>query len=516
MNSAAQIAFFAAATGGIALGLTVFQRSPQRRIEVRLVMALAPLVLALSIAGLVGFLCATPEHDYSAARLALSTGMLHGYPLYFGIDDGPILSSIYGPVSVLLYLPAAAFSDITVSFAVASATNILSFLLPVFVVFTVAGRRDLGLARAFASLTVGALFTSPVVHQILGPIHVDGPAIGLGFLSCAALLSTGGERATTRRLILAASLAVLAAWSKQVHAPVAIGQLAWLVLARGRREASRYFIALAGCALVSVLLVAAFFGPFPAWFNLIVIPGSHEFYPFGPIAAELARMSLPWLLVLGWSLYTSRHATRAPLTRPFGLFLLCALFLAPTSFLARAKLGGFLNSWHSHAYLILAASLALFDTISCAPARREILPLARRRVALALALLVLAFLPYRRAARAYHVLDGPNLQERTLAFARAHAGEVFFPWNPLVTLLTDGRLYHFEWGVRDREIAGYPPTEAHIRAHLPERLTYVMYPRDVAHRENGPKLVLLEYLKEFSEEVELPDAPDWVAFVRPR
>ena len=43
-----------------------------------------------------------------------------------------------------------------------------------------------------------------------------------------------------------------------------------------------------------------------------------------------------------------------------------------------------------------------------------------------------------------------NTQEVVYTYAVGHPGLVYFPWNGLSTLLAEGKLYHFEWGIYDR------------------------------------------------------------------
>ena len=98
-------------------------------------------------------------------------------------------------------------------------------------------------------------------YRVVGSVHVDGPSVGMGTLSCAFLLSGYRQNRApgTPSLAGAAACAVFAAWTKQVEAPIVFGQLAWLGLAYGRDAAKRYFVALAVAGLViSGAFVAAF------------------------------------------------------------------------------------------------------------------------------------------------------------------------------------------------------------------------------------------------------------------
>ncbi len=493
----------------LAASVVVYRRTHRLDFELRAICALAAVFAC--VVGLVhiALVLSGPAHDWAAIRLAPSVALRYGYDLYYPETSGPLLSTIYGPMSVLLYLPAAFIDDITRSLQFAGALRTASVLLPLAYLFHRASEGRRGLAFAFFLLTAGAMTSDVAMLQVFGTIHVDAPAIGLGILSCALLL--GGARVApgARQLAGAAVCVVLSAWTKQVDAPLVFAQLAWLGIAHGRKVAFAYFkwCAVAGAAIT--LAIVGVFGFEDTFFNVITVPGEHGRYPLGPILSEAARLALPFLGVIGWVLFRRSERTRIPLAENWALLLLCALALFPTSFLARAKLGGFQNSWHSQFYLIAGAGLAVFALVTAARATK-----ADRLIAIALCLLPLPYEPWTRTLNIYSRQNSENRMERALAFCEAHKHEAFFPWNPLVTLLSDGRLYHFEWAVRDRAIAGYVPTDKHIRDHLPERLTYVVYPADRFKQPETIGRELLERLPEFSKRVEVPGLEEYAVFVR--
>jgi hypothetical protein len=86
-------------------------------------------------------------------------------------------------------------------------------------------------------------------------------------------------------------------------------------------------------------------------------------------------------------------------------------------------------------------------------------------------------------------------------FAMRHPGEAYFPWQPLASLLAEGRLYHFEYGVVDRYLAGYEPTPEHLRADAPPRLRWIA-------ASNGPTL-MLRFFPEYSVPTQLAELPGW-------
>src|SRR5262249_25892728 len=82
---------------------------------------------------------------------------------------------------------------------------------------------------------------------------------------------------------------------------------------------------------------------------------------------------------------------------------------------------------------------------------------------------------YRTIARlpqAFRVFAG-NPEDRSFAFVRAHRGEVYLPFKPLVTLMAEGAAYHFSYGLYDRELANLPISADHFNAYLPPQMKYM-------------------------------------------
>jgi hypothetical protein len=87
---------------------------------------------------------------------------------------------------------------------------------------------------------------------------------------------------------------------------------------------------------------------------------------------------------------------------------------------------------------------------------------------------------------------------------------VYFPWNPLEHLVVEGRLYHFEYGVYDRILAGYSPSFDHFVHDIPPHSQLICYPPETSV---GAR-VTLKYLKEFRERVYLQELPNWECYRR--
>lgn len=474
--------------------------------------ALAGLAGALLLAALVAAVAAMPLRTWSAARLAPSAALVHGLPVYTPADAGAVLSTLYGPVSVLYFLPAFLAGDVTTRILVAGVLNVLALVVPfawLLLARRGAGPRDGPTLAVLLTGTLAALLGSHPLRQMLGGIHVDAPAIGLGLSSCAVLERHGGAPGRAR-LALAALLVVLSAWTKQVEAPLALAQLLYLGLRFGRALAWRYFAWLGAWSLAAGAVFLAAFDPAGLYFNLLRIPAGHPFVGLRGVAQELLLHALPIALLAAAGLLAARAGRRgrALLEVDGALFALGAVLLFPTSVLARAKLGGFVNSLHFLAYLLAAGVLALRCAASVPSTRPAAARLARALAAVTL-LAAVACWPWRELRRGVGALRDlhANPQQEAYEFARAHPGQAYFPWNPLSTLASDGELYHYEWAVVDRELAGQRMSDAHVRAHLPPRMEYVLFPP-------GEPRNMLRYLPEFTREVRLAGMERWIVYAR--
>src|SRR5207245_4082445 len=87
-------------------GVVIFLRSSRWSSVERLVAATLPLGFLILTAAFVRCVLRASLFAWNAARLAPTFALAHGYRLYYGPNSGPVLDTIYGPVTALIYLPA--------------------------------------------------------------------------------------------------------------------------------------------------------------------------------------------------------------------------------------------------------------------------------------------------------------------------------------------------------------------------------------------------------------------------
>jgi hypothetical protein len=76
--------------------------------------------------------------------------------------------------------------------------------------------------------------------------------------------------------------------------------------------------------------------------------------------------------------------------------------------------------------------------------------------------------------------------------------------------MSDGKYYHFEYGVGDYYLAGDMLPAEQIRAHLPADMAYLIYP---PKRQSEAMRGLLGNFSARIDSPELP--PGWIVYTRP-
>ncbi len=417
--------------------------------------------LLIGVVGAIAFrlwtsFCFFPLAEWNCVRLAPTFMLWFGPTPYPALDGGPLTTWIYGPVPLLLNLPAVLASDTISALFIAGVLNQLCALLPAAVaVFSLAppGSETTRTDRVWALLLCLALWPNPSLQYF----QADNPAVAFGLLSNVLLLrARGGHRVL---LGLAGLCAALAVWSKQTAIGLMAAQVLWVGLAVGFRAAGRYAFICAAFGLALGAGFIAWFGFDELWLNLVRIPGR---LPFG--ADPLARTLDFWMPLSGYVLLPAAGlivARRAIWKRdsPWLLPGLTWLCLLPGALVSTYRIGGATNSLNSFLYLLPLGAVAIVAAL------RRFAPRASHAW---LAAGILAVLTQQLAS-------SPLLPLRPLTtqlveaeqLARQFPGRIYFPWHPLVTFFSEHRFYHAEDGLYTRHIAGLPVDPAAARRDLP-------------------------------------------------
>lgn len=496
-----------------------------RRAE-RLAVSALPAMLYIAVAAAVLAAVRAPENYWNGCRLAPAVGLLYGERIYRPPSSGAVLNTIYPPMAYLPYLPAGLFRRPAAAVMAASCVSMTLFFLPFLALcFARRGpqRRTQWLTGPYVYLGFYTLvMTSPVLFAAGHWVHCDAPAVGFGAAACVALYLArpGGAvgPAATAVSCLAAGLAV---WSKQTMAPLVAALPVWVLLSRGVSASMRYGFAMGASLAVLTVGFRSTFGVGSLVFNILRIPAAHPWkyqgddLAFGLTyqAIELLFECLPVLvatLIVAASGRRRVGGDRRTLAEwlaanGWALFAFAALTLVPMAVLGKIKAGGVKNNDAPTLYLLCCALAALvLDRVA-----------ASRRAGIASLVILVSFsapvllvggkiLPELVALRPVSQYG----DERAFRFARAHPGVAYFPWNPLSSLLAERRLYHFEFGLFDRNLGGYPVGPEHFRRHVPASLRLVCFP------PNRQAEWTMRYLPEFNHRVDVPGLPDWICYAR--
>jgi hypothetical protein len=387
--------------------------------------------------------------------------------------------------------------------------------------------------------------TTPALRYVAFSVHCDAPALGLATLAIVALAFV---RNRPLAFASSATLATLAFWCKVTLAGLLPALFVSVLLVDGWRASLRYFACAFASAAVTTAIVLFVFGAGEVVYNVFVVPTAH---PWGELAkwesTGVLRDSYPdSLAVRAKSLllaaveYCEMNAVIAvafPCSAFIYLFggagaarsrslnlLTTSLFLAflahlPISLAAKAKVGGDVNAY---AYSVLFALLltAVWLGISLkggtdsrtawAPGMAFVLT-ASTMVWAACSVGPRAIgIVYRRASQ-QALAATHNVQ--AYRYAAAHPGQAYFPWYPLASLLAEGHLYHFSYGVFDRELAGRRIREDHFLGYVPPNPKYVCF-----DDESNPMVneYVLSYLRNYHPIAAPPELDGWHVYERDR
>ena len=483
---------------------------------------LTPLALYLAFSAIVLKWLSAPAMDWNAARLAVSLAFLKGAPIFGLPGHGPFLCAGYGPAGPWAFTPVALVSTPTCALLAGSLLSLTYYLAPATLLLLPRKgsppQATPWAACVWCGCVAWTLTLSGLPYQAFG-IHVDAPAVGFGALACWFLLRRR-EPSDPRYLAVSALCLILSAGSKQVEFPLLLGLPLYVLYVDGWRAAARYLLYLGLAGLAALCVWRRMYGLDDLLYWSLIVPLR---FPTGPSFwenlanfAERAMWLLPWLvagaLVGAGSWRRAGGGLRTWLrANPWTLLLWAGLVVAPTSIRAMQLFNGSSNSLHCLYYWALAFSMLLFPNVLDAEPRGL-------RQALR-ALLILFVVSALAAQIVKHTKDlereNPagyftNSREVAFRYAKEHPGEAYFPWEILSSLLAEGRVYHFDYGVYAQELAGIPvDRRTQLEPYLPARMRLIAYKTTQRSRH------MLRYFPEFSCRIALPELPGFDAFVRP-
>ncbi len=517
----------------LVLGIWLYQRLFTWETLDRLLASFLPLVILICSELMIRQWLEQPHWPTNASRLAPTLALTQGHPLYHSLDSGPILSTVYGPLTALVYLPATWASSPTNAILIASFIALICFFAPVFwLLFRENWHNPQN--RLFAIyIFIGFCFfslNSPALIYSAFRIHADAPALGFSAMACA-MLYYRPQKDNLPALLLSAIFAIFAIWTKQVTLPIIFALPTYILLADGYRTFKRYVFCLiiSGIVISGILLVI--FNPQLVWLNIVKIPGSQPWTSSNKVTALLGgtrklmqQSLLPIIIILFYISYQflfSRQNSQVINLKNWlkqnhwTVLGMVGIFMIPTSVIGSVKVGGDVNALSFTLYfLAVAASLILQKlALEGLTFSTELFNKAAKLLVIIIVLAVVFVEVPPPFPTIYGQLQRLNANSTQVSYeyAKKHPGIAYFPVQPLATLMAEGKLYHSIHGLFDRRKAGLPPDNQHFRQVLPAKLQFVALPASSFSKD---KKYISEFLPEFSQKTKLKELSGFTVYIK--
>jgi hypothetical protein len=469
-------------------------------LHLRVILTLSVLLL---IGALIGAVLATPMWSYNGTRLLPSFQLAYGHRVLELHGHGPLYSTQYGPLTYLAYLPATLFKTPNAAVLAGSTMTVVWCLITIGWLHFGGGRwrNDFWTALlGFAAACYLVCYLEPLRYSCVN-IHADGPGIALGGAACAVLQWETRHRWIA--LISSAAFAVMAALCKQPLAFLAIGLLAYLWLADGRKVAILYLKALLGAGVILTSLCVWAFGPNELYYNLISLTVRQSWGMSGAAAIVqplriFIRHTFPVLLVAAvalvaaatqseWKLQGLRQLSANKKASTWMIAFVVGLALLPSSIAGIAKIGGDVNSLSFSAFFFTVGVTCMLADFGSSQMRRQPRQVARGCLLALTLLLTIVELPVALPAK-FRSLKNAE-QQVVYNYIKGDRHTTFFPWFPLSHLLAEGRFYHSSYGVVDHVLAGEMVSPEYFQAYAPTHMNSIAFGKDGARQILGVDLL---------------------------
>jgi hypothetical protein len=434
---------------------------------------------ALAVIGLAANLwvvvCTTPGIYWNPPRLASAFALARGLELYPAPDSGAQLGWFYPPGFAIWYLPITIFENPTAIAVAAAALNLGTITAPIMWLARIA--KASWPAAMAATLTVLTLWLAhQSTHGAFFSIHIDAVCVACGLIAAGATWRAACTR-SNQWLHIAALAAVGAMFTKQLAIVLPLACAAWLIRSGHYRGAFRLLCWVAIYGSAAALAVMLRWGP-EATINAIAL--IHMQTPYVGADGLLLQtfqaliIDLPlWALVAFLLWRTTRDEPRAPTPTLGSVLIWIAVAHLPLGLLAPLKVGGNLNSLHTLHYLAAAFAVGAartWDAPADSPRRTH-----HVRIILSACWCLGMILGLKHSQAHAYSWQLDRGQDAVLAKARERHGSVYLPWNPLITILADNKIYPFDNALFCLEIARMAPPGDAVRAAIP-RGAMIMYP----------------------------------------
>jgi hypothetical protein len=420
-------------------------------------------------------------------------------------NSGPMMSTLYPPLSFWAYALAGLFTNPAPAFVTAGILVRLFVLIPVLLLLSTSGRRTTELVIATALFTCWSILSPVLVWAHL--VHADAPAL---FLSGLAVFFTVRYFATNVIwwVFAAAVAASLAPWAKQPAVPIILAPVVALLVAKRWKPLAWYGVSVVLIEGGLMFLFSILYEFSNLWLWLMAIPSRQPWKSVWSTVLPNSNQALllentPALVLIFTAVWTRRRTLREYIERPWAISLVAGLLLWPTSVLGHVKVGGASNSLLYSTYFLAVAALAIM--VESLAARTPKWSRTAAVVALIITSVPLLVIIAKTLVVPQRAVISPSVT--AYEYMKRHPGEVYFPWYPVAGYMAEHRWYHFELGIFDRIAAGIPIDSVNFQHYLPPDMHYIAFSGTVPS-------ATLELLPEFNRRVELPELLGWTVLAR--
>ncbi len=509
------IIFFSGFVIALLFSLLMLRDTSNRTYGKKILICIFPISFYCIFSIYAGIIATIPLYYWASYRLSAASALAKGLNIYSNPSSGPIFGWIYGPIAPCLYLPAFLFTTLTEQHIVAGIINFFLLVIPFFclTIFQQNEKQEKNIdGMAGFLFAFAAMLTNDTTIYFLRYFPADSAAVSFGLLSCYSLIRCRNNL-KNKNLFFAALFLNLSVFSKQNEIFILLGQIIYIWTAWKMKTVLRYIGIVAVIGIIFGSISIGKFGLYNLFFNLFIIPGNH---PWAIDFSQLGKLLIPFsilLIAVIWLCFTScrnsfkeRKGLSSFVTeRPWLLLLFISILMLPMSIIGKMKIGGDVNSYHSIYYLIATVALLLVEKDKNLTDKQTTWKNWKIVLFCIVAIILCPWQQIRYIGLWPYVAN--NQQEEAYAFAVKHPDEAYFPWHPMVNLMVDNKLYHYSYGVYDREIAGYKINKDLFLENLPSKIKYIVFvknsgtffegrPADVTYRST-----IMNYCPEFSKRV---------------
>jgi hypothetical protein len=190
------------------------------------VLALCPFVFWSVIKHLPAYL----EADH---RLAPTFALVHGYGVYYPPDSGPVLSTLYGPVTHPFYVPVTFAAAPSMAILFGTLLTVTAFYSAALLAIRRAAGRTWMKSWQLLGVTIGVVSLIGPLQSASSYIHADAPALAFGALAAAFAMREKRGSGQSQGAVLSSGFGVLSLFSKQNMLPLMLAPVIWWAIRNG-------------------------------------------------------------------------------------------------------------------------------------------------------------------------------------------------------------------------------------------------------------------------------------------